>query len=425
MTLRNDILRINVEPRMPRGRMLVLLAITCVIVVMQFFVDPQRSTTHKIIDNHFSRTESNIGLKAIYDDDALFMQEDKFDIDAFLLKKNINGTAAHVKNSIEIVEKQDGESIGDDFAIESDNDPQDIMNTNTNTGTTTIMDESKPFLPQLQTTDVIFDPSRWGNPIIIEEFKLAFFTIPKVACTQWKLLFRRMEGFPDWDPTKKLISLHRPTENGLTYLSDYSLEKAQEILISNEWTKAVFVREPKERIVSAFLDKFVSNAYFCDLCLPLNASIEERQNCRYQGRDKRNFTYFLQRAVKCSNMHWNPQAYAIDAKWWPLMDFVGYMDSVATDTKQLLQSIHSQSTGKNAWDLHGKTGWGVNGTRAFMQKNNAPHARSAHDKIREYYSKCTEDFVERYWEVEWTHGTYHFDRFRLANDTVDEECDLQ
>ncbi len=233
-----------------------------------------------------------------------------------------------------------------------------------------------------------------------------------------------MEGLPDWDPSEKLISLHRPSENGLKYLSDYSIEEAQDILTSDEWTKAVFMREPKERIVSAFLDKFVSNSYFCDLCMPVTATMKKRKNCRHQGRDKRNFSYFLRRAVKCDNMHWNPQADAIDEKWWPYVDFVGYMDAVATDTKRLLKSIHSQSTGEDAWTLHGMTGWGVNGTSGFMQKNNAPHARSAHDKIREYYSKCREDFVERHWGIEWTHHMYHFERFRLVNDTEVRNCQL-
>ena len=53
-----------------------------------------------------------------------------------------------------------------------------------------------------------------------------------------------------------LNSIHDPAKNGLTYLTDYSLEEAQLMLNSEEWTRAVFVREPKERILSAYLDKF-------------------------------------------------------------------------------------------------------------------------------------------------------------------------
>ncbi len=277
-------------------------------------------------------------------------------------------------------------------------------------------------VPKLEARDIIYQPDKWGNPIVVEEYNLLFFTIPKVGCTQWKLLFRKMLGFPKWNPEVLLINLHNPGTSGLRYLTDFSTEEAQKMLTSDEWTRAVFVREPKERILSAFLDKFAKNRHLCDHCTGKLNTIEW-EKCRKEGHAK-NFTSFLSRAKKCSDPHWDPQADSIDQKWWPYMTFVGYMDNIASDSERLLKSIHSNITGESAWDAYGKTGWGKNGTTAFMSKNNAPHARNAHDKLREYFTTCTETFVEKHWQSEWTHDTYHFDTFRLFNSTNETDCDV-
>ena len=75
--------------------------------------------------------------------------------------------------------------------------------------------------------------------MILEEFKLMFFTQRKIASKQWKRLFRRMMGYDDYltaDPT----DIHT---NGLRYLFDYSIEEALLMMTSDEWTRAIWVRE--------------------------------------------------------------------------------------------------------------------------------------------------------------------------------------
>jgi hypothetical protein len=43
------------------------------------------------------------------------------------------------------------------------------------------------------------NPDSWdAAPIVIEKYKLIFFTLPKCGCTVWKQLFRRMMGYSDW-----------------------------------------------------------------------------------------------------------------------------------------------------------------------------------------------------------------------------------
>jgi hypothetical protein len=97
-------------------------------------------------------------------------------------------------------------------------------------------------------------------PIIIPQYKLVFFSVPKVACTTFKFLFRRMMGVKDWkNQDYSLVLPHNPKYNQLKYLWDYSPEEANRMMTSPDWTRAVFVRDPKQRLLSAFLDKAIAN----------------------------------------------------------------------------------------------------------------------------------------------------------------------
>jgi hypothetical protein len=280
--------------------------------------------------------------------------------------------------------------------------------------------------PVLKRTDLIYKTARWGNPIVIKEYKLLFFTIPKVACTEWKLLFRRMLGLPEWPDDVPLIELHDPTKNQLPYLSNFTLKEAQEMLTSDEWTRAVFVREPKERVLSAFLNKFVEEPiFFIGKCCRIRNNLDHERKICLQKPTEGDFIYFLNRTLDCRNPHWTPQVEAVDKKWWGQMTFVGYMNQVAEDAERLLKSIHSSDRGTSAWDDFGKTGWGIDGNTAFMVRDTAHHVTNAHDKLKKYYTPCTEQFVEKHWKIEWNHDIIHFDMFHLFDEDDyrnDKEC---
>jgi hypothetical protein len=109
---------------------------------------------------------------------------------------------------------------------------------------------SNPYAPLIN-LDAGWDVS----PIVLEDYKLIFFTIPKTGCTVFKQLFRRMMGYQDWPMDKDPNYPHNPQFNGLKYLYHYSSKRAAEILTSPDWTRAIFVRDPKDRLLSAYLDK--------------------------------------------------------------------------------------------------------------------------------------------------------------------------
>ena len=63
-------------------------------------------------------------------------------------------------------------------------------------------------------------------------------------------------GAHDWKSQdyKKMLP-HNPETNGLTYLHNYDLTTANKMMTDPTWTRAIFVRDPKDRFFSAFFDK--------------------------------------------------------------------------------------------------------------------------------------------------------------------------
>ncbi|KAL3918764.1 MAG: hypothetical protein SGARI_007377, partial [Bacillariaceae sp.] len=104
----------------------------------------------------------------------------------------------------------------------------------------------------LQNRSKVYFPGTWdGAGIVIQEYKLVLFTQGKVACTVFKQLARRMMHINDWRKHAEPNIPHNPKHNGLVYLYPYKMPDALTILTSPEWTRAIFVRDPKERTLSA------------------------------------------------------------------------------------------------------------------------------------------------------------------------------
>ena len=118
-------------------------------------------------------------------------------------------------------------------------------------------------IPQVLQKDRIYHPR--NGALVIPEYKLLFFTIPKVACSEWKRMFMRMTNNPRWCETQGL-NAHDPKVHKIKYLAEYPLEIATAMMTSPAWTRAVFVREPMERVLSSFLDKAVKEDYFVRKC---------------------------------------------------------------------------------------------------------------------------------------------------------------
>lgn len=80
--------------------------------------------------------------------------------------------------------------------------------------------------------------------IVIEKLKFVFCFIPKVSCTAWKKVLYRAEN------DGKSIETYAHDKKIFKWLKDYPPQERKEILDS--YYKAMFVREPIERLASAY-----------------------------------------------------------------------------------------------------------------------------------------------------------------------------
>ena len=241
--------------------------------------------------------------------------------------------------------------------------------------------------------------ARWDSaPIVLKSHKLLFFTIPKVGCTVWKQLFRRMMGYDDWNSQDDGLP-HNPGNNGLKYLYHYSLEEASEMMTSPEWTRAIMVRDPKMRFLSAFLDKSVSNdhKHIIQRCCPDKSCVDEAQT----------IPGFLRLVQLCDDAHWRRQHERVEFKYWPFMNFVLHVETASQDARKLLEKI-------GAWDEFGKTGWGKDGTLPIFGSTDSSaageHATWSQWKVWQWYNNESEKLVEEHYQSDYMNPLFGFER---------------
>jgi hypothetical protein len=231
------------------------------------------------------------------------------------------------------------------------------------------------------------------SPIVIEKHKLLFFSVPKVAATTFKQLFRRMMGHENW----KSVTLggllpHDPGSNGLKYLWHYNLTQAEHFITSPEWTRVVFVRDPKTKLVSAYKDKALlqNGGYmrkqFCGItaATPMGTKLAPKQCPGLRPLESRKcqelapfnktmtpevfpFQKFVKDFLRCPDPHWRPQAKRVARTVWKQINFVGRFEHLYEDSKRLLEQI-------GAWDDYGASGWEEG---AIFESNTAAHQTSS------------------------------------------------
>jgi hypothetical protein len=90
----------------------------------------------------------------------------------------------------------------------------------------------------------------------LPDAKLLFCGIPKVGISEFVNFFRYSYGAKDY-----LSMPHFKADREEFLLGRLSRFTATQLIQDPTWTKAVFFRDPAERLLSAYLDKIVGNGY--------------------------------------------------------------------------------------------------------------------------------------------------------------------
>ena len=267
--------------------------------------------------------------------------------------------------------------------------------------------------PKMLKTDIIYTNKRETPPIVNEEYKVIFFHVAKAASSEWIRFFTRLNGNPAWCGP----DIHNNTVNNIKRLNDYTLKEAERMMKDPTWTKAIFVRNPKTRLLSAYLDKVLSHPKhfkeaYCHSYMKNGGILED---C---WENYLNFDFFIHNITTISwkNVHWRPIITRIDEKWWPYINYIRNMENLSHDAKDFLQHLKSSKDGISAWDRIGRIGWSDNerdcntmGTKSFLQKKDHKHAQNAGDKLKQHYTPELEKFVEQqYWK------DYHNPYFKFS-----------
>jgi hypothetical protein len=106
---------------------------------------------------------------------------------------------------------------------------------------------------------------------------------------------------------------------------------------------------------------------------------------------------------QCDNAHWRPQNRRMEPKYWPFINFVGHMETIAEDAERLLRRI-------GAWENFGAHGWGSPASENDKQDNDSifsgrvgrEHATGAHSKLLSYLTPKLEQELEEHYADDYT-----------------------
>ncbi|KAK3610207.1 hypothetical protein CHS0354_038847 [Potamilus streckersoni] len=111
--------------------------------------------------------------------------------------------------------------------------------------------EEKPLPP--------LDVKAYKHIVVDDNYKVLYCYIPKVACTNLKRIFLILKGNVKTSNPLEIPShdVHVKFKNSLKVLSNYKTSETKTRL--ETYKKIIFVREPMERLLSAYINKFTEN----------------------------------------------------------------------------------------------------------------------------------------------------------------------
>ncbi|XP_007572077.1 PREDICTED: carbohydrate sulfotransferase 11 isoform X1 [Poecilia mexicana] len=125
----------------------------------------------------------------------------------------------------------------------------------------------------------VLTPGDLKHLVVDEDHELIYCYVPKVACTNWKRVMMVLTGRGKYSDPMEIPSNQAHVPSNLKTLNQYSIAEINHRL--KNYFKFLFVREPFERLVSAYRNKFT---------LKYNSSFHKRFGTRIIRRYRKNAT---------------------------------------------------------------------------------------------------------------------------------------
>ncbi|XP_038056655.1 carbohydrate sulfotransferase 14-like [Patiria miniata] len=172
--------------------------------------------------------------------------------------------------------------------------------------------------------------------IVDDERKFLYCYVPKVACSNWKRVIKFMQGTIQ-DIGAKIKMDHK---NGLVFLDSFT-PKQIKYRIKNYY-KFMFVRNPVERLLSAYRNKFGEEA-LSQYKQRYAPRIIHKYRGKWDGKDT-NITleefvrYLLDTGTAKMDQHWKPM-HLLCQPCAVQYDFVGSFEQLSEDSNYVLDKI--------------------------------------------------------------------------------------
>ncbi|KAM4690498.1 carbohydrate sulfotransferase 9-like [Rhinophrynus dorsalis] len=167
--------------------------------------------------------------------------------------------------------------------------------------------------------------------------KFIYCEVPKVGCSNWKriILLLKMNlslraDYIEHDAIHNTALLKR--------LNDYPADMQQMML--NNYTKVMFTRDPLQRIVSAYRDKFLHSGgyYGTHIANIIRSKIRKNNKSNATVSFEEFVRYILQQKASTLDIHWIPMHYLCDPcniKY----DILGKFQTLKKDSDYVLKTI--------------------------------------------------------------------------------------
>ncbi|XP_038071652.1 carbohydrate sulfotransferase 11-like [Patiria miniata] len=257
---------------------------------------------------------------------------------------------------------------------------------------------SKDIYPRLEYDFSKVHSERWLKfLLVVDSLKMVYCYVPKVGTTSWKRLLLVLEGRVNSTEELGQKKTHNLTVSFMRNLNSYTPEEAKWVLTN--YKKFLFVRNPFERILSAYQDKFqndypaskIFRTVWSEMIIRYSGGdLSEARQRRQDGTLNVTFPQFARfvadsnslvsggRVYNQRNEHWM-EAYRVCHPCAIDYDWVGHYDSMHTDADRILRAV------------------GVDTAVRFPNFTTNPTGSSSYDTLRRYYSQLsTEEIVAIY-----------------------------
>jgi tetratricopeptide (TPR) repeat protein len=220
------------------------------------------------------------------------------------------------------------------------------------------------------------------NITVVPQFKCIYVAIPKVATSTVLRNLYHITYKDDQYLTEDLRSAMKGIVIPGQEFTGYYWEKVISVINDKDYFTFTFVRNPYSRILSAYLEKFIRDGKYRP---PLGFEPDIAPN-------EISFVEFLRRVreypVSDLNAHFTPQWYVLGLDRSMKYDFIGRLENMSSDLPYVLSQLNENQT--------------------FEVLHQAPHARNAAEKLKQYYSEEEQALVAEIYEDDFKYFGYGY-----------------